>query len=210
MHLEEEYTVSDPFVDFLRRKRTGEYESIDLNHTQRSYFFPHCNQRGSVSCHDSGEDWCGPETLVRPDPLRHLLRVTSVCPPVNALFPVKKKRRTKEKEVNDCQVWSIAHDGIALCHGARVIKKHAFPRGERKQKERGNKMFLVKQRENRNKEREREKLRATTGRLNGSGRCVRSFPINLSINVGRGPEPRNLPIIKYFPFPIDQWARVSG
>lgn len=119
-------------------------------------FFPRCNQRGSVSCHDSGEDWCGPKTLVRPDPLRHLLRVTSVCPPVNALFPVKKKRRAKGKEVNDCQVWSIAHDGTALCRGPRVIKKHAFPRGERKQKERGNKMFLVKQRENRNRERERK------------------------------------------------------
>lgn len=51
---------------------------------------------------------------------------------------------------------------------------------------------------------ERERERATVDRLNGSGRCVRPFPINLSINVARGPVSRNLPIIKYFPIRIDR------
>lgn len=103
--------------------------------------------------------------------------------------PVKEKKKERKKG-QEWQVWSISP--LALYNGPLLaIKTRDNLTGARSRNR--NNPFLARERE-----------RATVDRLNGSGRCVRPFPINLSINAARGPVSRNLPIIKYFPIRIDR------
>lgn len=105
--------------------------------------------------------------------------------------PVKEKKKERKKG-QEWQVWSISP--LALYNGPLLAIKTRDNLAGARSRNRNN-PFLA---------RERERERATVDRLNGSGRCVRPFPINLSINVARGPVSRNLPIIKYFPIRIDR------